>query len=143
MALRVARRGASNILKGHNHDDGNYGKVGSYGPLCIMTTAHSDKLQVRLPIVHFRRILEAACPSHAYPVRHKLKICDMMKSFMILGSFTRGTKLDEDPGGSDIMPFPGEDAVMTVYGGHLPLEKRCVSKLSPSPQHVAVGDAGA
>jgi hypothetical protein len=124
MALRVARRGASNILKGHNHDDGNYGKVGSYGPLCIMTTAHTDKLQVRLPIDHFRRILEAACPNHAYPV-------------------TRGTELDEDLGGSDIMPFPGEDAVMMVYGGHLPLEKRCVSKLSPSPQHVAVGDAGA
>jgi hypothetical protein len=30
---------------------------------------------------------------------------------------TRGTKVDEDLGRSDMMPFPGEDTVMTVYGG--------------------------
>jgi hypothetical protein len=45
----------------------------------------------------------------------------MMKSFMISGSLTRGMELDEDPSGSDAMPFPGEDVVMTVYGGRLPL----------------------
>jgi hypothetical protein len=47
---------------------------------------------------NFMRLLEEACPNHAYPIRHKLKDCDMMKSFMISGSLTRGTELDEDPG---------------------------------------------
>jgi hypothetical protein len=41
----------------------------------------------------------------------------MMKSFMILGTLIRGTELDENPGRSNMMPFPGEDTVMTVYGG--------------------------
>jgi hypothetical protein len=40
------------------------------------------------------------------PIRHKLKDCDMMKSFIILGSLTQGTEHDEDLGGSDLMPFP-------------------------------------
>jgi hypothetical protein len=78
---------------------------------------HSDKYQARPPTDNFKRLLEEACPNHAYPIRHKLKDCDMMKSFMISGSLTRGTELDEDPGGSDRMPFPREDAVMIVYGG--------------------------
>jgi hypothetical protein len=66
----------------------------------------------------------------------------MMKSFMISGSLTRGMELDEDPSGSDAMPFPGEDAVMTVYGGRLPLERRHVSKLSPGPNSLWFGTRG-
>jgi hypothetical protein len=44
----------------------------------------------------------------------------MMKSFMILGSLTWGMELDEDPGRSNTMPFPGEDTVMMVYDGRPP-----------------------
>jgi hypothetical protein len=50
----------------------------------------------------------------------------MMKNYMILGS-TQGMELDEDPGGSDMMPFPREDAIMMVYDGG----GCCVSSLSP------------
>jgi hypothetical protein len=71
--------------------------------------------------------------NHVYPIKHKLKDYEMMKSFMILGSFTRGTELDEDLSGSNTMPFPGEDVVKTVYGGRLLMERRCMSKLSPGP----------
>jgi hypothetical protein len=66
---------------------------------------------------HFKRLLEQACLNNAYPVRHKLKDCGMMRTFMTLGSLTWGTELDEDPGRSDMMLFPGENAVMMVYGG--------------------------
>jgi hypothetical protein len=52
-----------------------------------------------------------------YSVKHKLKNCDMMKNFTTLGTLTRGSKLEEDPGGSDMTPFPGKDAVMMVYDG--------------------------
>jgi hypothetical protein len=64
----------------------------------IATVAHSNKRQAKLPMDNFMRLLEEACPNHAYPIRHKHKDCDMMKSFMISGSLTRGTELDEDPG---------------------------------------------
>jgi hypothetical protein len=98
-----------------NHDDGKAGDSDGGGH--VMTAAHSDKRQARLPTDHFKRLLEEACSNHAYPVRHKLKDYIMMKSFLILGSLTRGTELDEDTDGRDTMPFLGEDAVMTVYGG--------------------------
>jgi hypothetical protein len=101
-----------------DHDDGGYEKVGGSRGGRVVTAARSDKHQARLPMDHFKRLPEEACPNHAYPVRNKLKDYNMMKSFMISGSLTQGTKLNEDSGGSDTMPFPGEDTVMMVYGGH-------------------------
>jgi hypothetical protein len=53
--------------------------------LHVMTAVHNDKHQARSPTDHLKRLLEEACPNHAYPVRHKLKDCEMMKSFMISG----------------------------------------------------------
>jgi hypothetical protein len=41
----------------------------------------------------------------------------MMKNFMISGSLGPNMELEEDPDGRDAMPFPREDAVMTVYDG--------------------------
>jgi hypothetical protein len=41
------------------------------------------------------------------------------------------------------MPFPWEDAVMTVYGGHLPLERCRMSKMSTEPlTHCSWGRRG-
>jgi hypothetical protein len=37
---------------------------------------------------HFKRLLEEACRKHMYPIRHKLKDCDMMRGFMTSGSLT-------------------------------------------------------
>jgi hypothetical protein len=60
----------------------------------------------------------------------------MMKNFMILGSLTPGMEPDEDPGASDTMPFPEEDAVITVYDGRPPPRRRCMSNLSHvTPTH--------
>jgi hypothetical protein len=55
----------------------------------------------------------------------------MMKNFMILGSLTWGMELEEDSGGSDTMPFPWEDVVMTVYNGCPPPGRHRVTNLSP------------
>jgi hypothetical protein len=52
-----------------------------------------------------------------YPIKNKLRDYDMMKNFMISGSLTRGMQLDEVLDESDTMPFPGEAAVMMIYGG--------------------------
>jgi hypothetical protein len=67
---------------------------------------------------HFKRLLKEAYPNHAYPIRHKLKDCGMMRSFMMSGPITWGAKLNEGPNGSDRMSFPEENAIMMVYGGH-------------------------
>jgi hypothetical protein len=82
-----------------------------------VTAARSGKHQARPPIDHFKKLLEEAYPNHAYPVKHKLRDCDMMKNFMISGFRTQGIELDEVTDESDMMPFPGEAAFMTVYGG--------------------------
>jgi hypothetical protein len=41
-----------------------------------------------MPTYHFERLLEEACPNHTYPVKHKLKECDIMKNFMTSGFLT-------------------------------------------------------
>jgi hypothetical protein len=94
-----------------DYDDG---KAGGSGMGRVMIVTHSDKRQARPPTDHFKRHLEEVYPNHAYPVRHKLKDDDMIKSFMTSGSLNRGTELDEDLSGSDTLPFPREDVVMTV-----------------------------
>jgi hypothetical protein len=114
-----------------DHDNDNDGKAGDSDVRQISTTTHSDKRQAGLHTYHFKRLLVEACPNYAYPIRHKLKDCGMMRSFMTSGSLTWGVEFDEDPSGSDTMPFPEENAVMTVYGGSLPSGRRRVSNLSP------------
>jgi hypothetical protein len=109
----------------------------------ISTTMRSDKHLMRLPMDHFKRLLEEAYPNHAYSVRHKLKDCGMMRRFMTSGSLTWGAKLNEELNGSDTMPFPKENAIIKVYGGHPPLGRRRMSSPSPRPQLIAVGDTGA
>jgi hypothetical protein len=65
-----------------SHDDGRDREAGGSGMGHILTTAHSDKHPVRAPTDHFKRLLEEACPNHAYTARHKLKDCNIMRSFM-------------------------------------------------------------
>jgi hypothetical protein len=50
------------------------------------TTACSVRCWERRPIYHFKRLLKKVCLNHAYPVRHKLKDCGMMQSFMTSGT---------------------------------------------------------
>jgi hypothetical protein len=69
-------------------DNANDGEVGGSDVRCISTAAHGDKRQVSLPMDHFKRFLEEACPNHAYPIKHKLKECGMMRIFMTSESLT-------------------------------------------------------
>jgi hypothetical protein len=64
----------------------------------------------------------------------------MMKKFMASGSITRGMELNEVPNEGDVMPFPGEDTVMTTYDG-CPSPGMCrVSNLSlGTPAHCGWG----
>jgi hypothetical protein len=71
----------------------------------VSTAAGSGKHHTRLPLDHLEKLLEEACPNHAYPVKHKLKDRDMMKNFMASRSLIRGMELDEVPYECDAMPF--------------------------------------
>jgi hypothetical protein len=63
---------------------------------------------------HLRSLLEEACPNNAYPIRHKLKYCSMMRSFMTSRSLTKGAELDEGLDRINMTSFPEENAIMMV-----------------------------
>jgi hypothetical protein len=70
----------------------------------------------------------------------------MMRSFMTLGTLTWGAELNKGPNRSDLTPFPKENTIMTVYGGH-PLPPRwggaaCLAQ-ALGPQLAMVGDTRA
>jgi hypothetical protein len=50
-----------------------------------------------LPTDHFEKPLEETCPNHLYPVKHKLKNCNMMKNIMAPGSLAKAWKSTRSP----------------------------------------------
>jgi hypothetical protein len=125
--------------------NGNNGEVGGFGKRCTSSVTRSDKRQARPHTDHFKSLLEEASPNHAYLIRHKLKDCGMMRSFMTSGSHAWGAELNEGPHGSDMMPFPEENTALIVYGGCPPPPPEggaaCLTQ-APGPQRIAVGDMG-
>jgi hypothetical protein len=71
-----------------SRDDGHDWEVGGSSMMCITTAMCNDKRPARPPTDHLRSLLEEAYPNNAYPIRHKLKYCSMMRSFMTSGSLT-------------------------------------------------------
>jgi hypothetical protein len=53
---------------------------------CVTGVIDSGKSCAWLPTDHFEKLLEETCLNYAYPVKHKLRDCDMMKNFMATGS---------------------------------------------------------
>jgi hypothetical protein len=69
-----------------NNDDGK--QADNSDMEHIMTAGHSIKHHTRSLTDHFKRLLEESYPNHMYPIKHKLRDCGLMKSFMISGSLT-------------------------------------------------------
>jgi hypothetical protein len=66
----------------------------------------------------------------------------MINNFMASGSLAQGMEVNEVPDEGDTMPFPREDAIITIYNGHpLPGMHR-VSNPSLGPQLTAAGGMG-
>jgi hypothetical protein len=114
-----------------NYDNNDEKKVGGSDMECLATATRRGKPQVWPLTDHIERLIEEACPNHVYPIKHKINYSGRMKNFMTLGSLTRDKEPEEDQSGSDAMPFPREDVVMTVCGGHPAPGRRRVSILSP------------
>jgi hypothetical protein len=71
-----------------DHGNRNNGEAAGSDMRRILIATHSDSHHARPPMDHFKRLLEEACPNHACPIRHRLKDCSMMRSFMTSGSLT-------------------------------------------------------
>jgi hypothetical protein len=79
-------------------DVGNNDKETNDSDEELIAAAEWDfKRQVRQPADHVEKLLEVTCPKHAYPVRHKLKECSMMKNYMTMRAFTKGKNPEGDP----------------------------------------------
>jgi hypothetical protein len=76
---------------------------------------------------HFEKLLEETSPNHAYPIKHKLRDCGMIKNFMASVSLAQGMEVDKVLDEGDTMPFPGEDAVSMIYDGHPSPGMLCMS----------------
>jgi hypothetical protein len=91
-----------------------------------------SKLYLQLAKDHFKKLLEETCLNHANAVKHKLRDCSLMKSFMTTGSLSWGMEIDKAPAEGDAAPFPREDVIMTIFRRHPSLEKR--RRFDPSTQ---------
>jgi hypothetical protein len=58
------------------------------GSFHVEPKAHPQH-QVRELKDHLEKLLEAICPNHSYPVKHKLKDCTRMKNFMMSGALSK------------------------------------------------------
>jgi hypothetical protein len=127
-------------------DDSSVNKqVGGSSAEHAMEATGCSKRQAQPPMDHFDKLLEEAYPNHAYPVKHKLWDCSLMKSFMTSGSLSQGMEANEVPADDDTVPFPGEDAVMMIYDRRPSPERRCVpdpSLGSPARYGQGCGNTG-
>jgi hypothetical protein len=89
--------------------------VGDFDEECIAIAKRGFKCQMRPPKDHFEKLLKATYPHHSYPVRHKLKDCNMMKKFMTSEPFSKGRKPGEDPVGKSVAPILGEAKAITIF----------------------------
>ena len=70
---------------------------------------------------HFEKLLEGPCPNHAFPVKHLLKDCGLMRKFLF-GSSNKGEQGKEPvPTADDTEEkddgFPMLDDCLMIFGG--------------------------
>jgi hypothetical protein len=91
----------TNCNEGDNNKD-----AGDFDEELIVASERDSKRQAWQPANHFEKLLEATCPNHTYPVRHKLKECTMMKNYMTIGTFAKGKRPEGDLVGKAAAPLP-------------------------------------
>jgi hypothetical protein len=89
-ATKGAKRSAKGSKKGQkqhrqrvtvtiSYDDDDNKKADSFDKEQVVAAKHDLKHQTQQLSDPFKKPLEATCPNHAYPVKHKLKECTMIK----------------------------------------------------------------
>jgi hypothetical protein len=90
------------------NNDNVEGEIENSNEEFMAVAERNFKQCTRPPKDHFKKILEAACPHHLYPVKYKLRDCTMMKRFLSsAGTPLGGDKPARGPRGGGYDPEPG------------------------------------
>ena len=87
--------------------------------------AAADRKGARNPVEgtpnHFKKLLEGQCPNHAFPVKHLLKDCSLMRWFLSRGSNKGEQGKEPAPTMDDTEEkdndFPTPDDCLMIFGG--------------------------
>ena len=77
---------------------------------------------------HFEKMLEGPCPNHAFPVKHPLKDCSLMRKFLF-GSSNKGEQGKEPaPTADDTKEkdddFLTLDGCLMIFGGSVAYDSK-------------------
>jgi hypothetical protein len=115
--VRSTKKGAKGEKKGKKHRPCRLATMASNGDAgeefrnsdkeFVAPAECHFKRHTRLPKDSFEKILEAACPHHPYPVKHKLRDYTMIKKFMTSGAPLVATSRQETRKERVQLSFPG------------------------------------
>ena len=78
---------------------------------------------------HFKKLLEGSCPNHAFPVKHLLKDCNLMRRFLSGGSNKGEQGKEPAPTTDDAKEkdnnFPTSDGCLMIFGGSVAHDSKC------------------
>jgi hypothetical protein len=72
---------------------------------------------------HFEQLLEKPCTNHDYPVKHKLKNCELLKRMLgqpskhKVGDCDKEAPKDQGAPPKDRSSFPDPDGYLMIFGG--------------------------
>jgi hypothetical protein len=89
MQQKGQKRYPRQVIVTTSYDDDDKEVNGSDEECMVAAESDIKQCQTWQPNEHFEKLLEAACPNHAYPVEYMLKESTMMKNFMTSGAQTR------------------------------------------------------
>jgi len=78
---------------------------------------------------HFEKLLNGPCPNHAFPVKHLLKDCSLMRRFLSGGSNKGEQRKDPPPTTDDAEEkddgFLMPDGCLMIFGGSAAYDSKC------------------
>jgi hypothetical protein len=105
-APKVAKSGKSGATS--CNDDDNNKEVDDSDEEHIADVERDFRHKAQQPNDHFEKLLKATYPNHAYPVKHKLKECTMMKNYMASWALSKGKNPEGDLGERSPPPSVGK-----------------------------------
>ena len=90
---------------------------------------------------HFKKLLEGPCLNHAFPVKHLLKDCILMRRFLSRGS-NKGEQGKDPPPTTDNAEekddsFPTLDGCLMIFGGLVAYDSKCHQKVARHKVYMA------
>jgi hypothetical protein len=123
ITIKGTKKGTKGGKKGQKHrphhlsvmaNNDNVGEEIEDSNEFMVAAERGFKRHTKPPKDHFKKILEATCPHHPYPIKHKLRDCTMMKRFMSsTGTPPGGDELARDLRGEGTVLRKAEASTIT------------------------------